>query len=406
VECGYCSTASFSYELTCGAASNAVAVMDDHSYQRSIKVIQEATKLREELRSALDDRLRPSSGKRSLSINKYGPSLKQTFLGELPRIRKEKKESVNPPSSSSRDENASTASNRARSLLRLARQLRGDASSDRSRVGDLLMRQSLLGATGSRGISIEDMDELDSDVVGFLSGDLEGSDPLSRLVASIQGRQSSRSSVARDVSNGGEGVNPSRSSASGNDNAQEGTGETTEASSKATTEECDRLYQLMREAERECHELRKRINAWKRLENDALADLGTADSTQSSFSPSECSLCGGPLAKEILLFFMALFESNSEVVQSTITQNFVQALFDESVAMMNKGLFDAKRAAIVALATKSEIASKLILEHLRVRLKGYRDSASAEIMGKIIAVDSPLGEGFVELAEEILASGY
>ena len=295
--------------------------------------------------------------------------------------------------------------NRARSLLRLARQLRGDTSSDRSRVGDLLLRQSLLGATGSRGISIDDMEELDSDVVGFLSGDVEGSDPLSRLVASIQGRQSSRSSGARDASSGGDGANPSRSSASGNDNAQEGTGETTEVSPKATTEECDRLYQLMREAERECYELRRRINAWKRLENDALADLGTAETAQSSFSPSECSSCGGPLAQQVLSFFMALFESNAEVVQSTITQNFVQALFDESIAM-NKGLFDAKRAAIVALATKSEIASKLILEQLRLRLKGSRDSASGEIMGKIIAVDSPLGEGFVELAEEILASGY
>ena len=100
VECGYCSTASFSYEITCGAASNAVAVMDDDSYQRSIKVLREATKLREELRGALNDRLRPSSGKRSLGIHKYGPSLKRTFLGELPQIRKEKKESVNPLSSS------------------------------------------------------------------------------------------------------------------------------------------------------------------------------------------------------------------------------------------------------------------------------------------------------------------
>jgi hypothetical protein len=102
---------------------------------------------------------------------------------------------------------------------------------------------------------------------------------------------------------------------------------------------------------------------------------------------------------------MALFESDAAVVQSAITQNFIQALFDES-ATMDKELFDAKRAAIAMLATKSELASKIILDQLRLRLKGSRDAASAEIMGKIIAIDSPLGEDFVQLASEILESGY
>jgi hypothetical protein len=60
----------------------------------------------------------------------------------------------------------------------------------------------------------------------------------------------------------------------------------------------------------------------------------------------------------------------------------------------------------VSLATKSKIASKIILEQLRPRLKGSGDSESAEVMGKIIAVDSLLGERFLELAEVILDSGY
>ena len=161
----------------------------------------------------------------------------------------------------------------------------------------------------------------------------------------------------------------------------------------------------MREAERECYELHRRINAWRRLENDALADLGAKESVSASFSPSQCSTCNGPLALQLLKLFMALFELDAPVVQSAITQNFILALFDES-ATMNNELFVAKRAALASLATKSEVASKIILEQLRLRLKGARDAASAEIMGEIIAIDSPLGEGFVQLATEILESGY
>jgi len=417
VECGYCSAATFSYDLTCGAASNAVAVVDDDSYKRSIKLLRVATKLHEELRSALSDRVRSSSGKRSLSVQKYGPALKRTFVGELPRISREKTEAIEGPSgrrlgslpassSSGRDDNdPSAAGNRARSLLRLARQLRNDSSSDRTRVSDLLLRQSLLGSAGARGISIDEIEELDSDVVGFLSSEMDGPDPLSRLVASIQGR-SARSAAARDASSGAGGGGGSSGPGAGESNdAQGGSGGTAEAAAKAATEECDRLYQLMREAERECYELRRRINAWKRLENDALADLGTTEAVSSSFSPSQCSTCSGPLALQLLTLFMALFDSNAEVVQSAVTQNFIQALFDES-ASLDKDLFGSKRTAIAHLATKSEMASTMILEQLRLRLKGSRDAASAEILGKIMAIDSPLGNDFVKLAEEIMESGY
>lgn len=418
VECGYCSAASFSYDLTCGAASNAVAVVDDDSYERSIKTLRVATKLHEELRSTLNERMRTSNAKRSLSAQKYGPTLKRTFLGELPRISKEKTDpivsssgrrlgSLAASSSSGGDYgNPSAAGNRARSLLRLARQLRNESSSsDRSRVSDLLVRQSLLGHSGSTGISIDDIDELGSDLVGFASSDVDSSDPLSRLVASIQGR-SSRSSAARGASSGGGGGGPSRSSAGANDSGQTGNEESAEALAKAAAEESDRLYHLMRESERECYELRRRINAWRRLENDALADLGATEASSSkAFSPTQCSTCCGPVALQLLDLFMALFESKPEVVESAITENFIRALFDES-AELDKDLFDSKRTAIANLATKSDRASKIILDQLRLRMNGSRDAASAQIMGMIMAIDSPRGEKFVNLAAEILECGY
>jgi hypothetical protein len=374
-----------------------------------IKVLRVATKLHGEVCDALKERVRPVIGKRSLSVQKYGPALKRTFLGELPKINREKTETRESISSrmfrSSTGESAATrrgrdessrptAANRARSLLRLAQQLRNDSSSERSRDGDFLIRQALLSSAG-RALSLEEIDDVDSDMIGFISAsDLGGPDPLSRLVASIQGRV--RTCTGRDSG----GDRPSRPSE--NNNSEGDTGDT---STKASSEECDRLYQLMREAERECFELQRRINAWKRLENDALADLGTAESLYSSFSPSQCSTCSGPVARQLLILFLELFSSDPDRVQSTITENFILALVDET-PVMDKDLFDAKRMALVTLATKSERASILILDILRIRLKAARDAASAEILGKIIAVESTLSDDFVKLAAEILESGY
>jgi E3 ubiquitin-protein ligase UBR4 len=407
VECGYCSAGTFAYELTSGAASNAVAIVDDESYERTIKVLRVATKLHGEVRDALKERVRPVIGKRSLSVQKYGPALKRTFLGELPKISREKTESgegissrmfrsSTAGSSASRgrdDSNPLAAANRARSLLHLARQLRNDSSSERSRDGDFLIRQALLSSAG-RGLLSEEIDDVDSDMIGFINAsDLGGPDPLSRLVASIQGRV--RMSTGRDLGS----ERPARPSE--NNNAEGGTGD---ISTKASSEECDRLYQLMRESERECFELQRRINAWKRLENDALADLGT-ESVYASLSPSQCSICSGPVTLQLLILFVELFGSDPTRVQSIITEKSILALFDE-LPDMDKDLFDAKRIAIVTLATKSEHASKLILAVLRTRLKASRDAASAEILGKIIAIESTLSEDFVKLAAEILESGY
>jgi hypothetical protein len=256
-----------------------------------------------------------------------------------------------------------------------------------------LIRQALLSAAG-RGLSLEDINDVGGDMVGFFStSDLGDPDPLSRLVASIQGRV--RMSAGRDSGSD----RPARPSE--NNNAEGGTGDT---STKASSEECDRLYQLMRESERECFELRRRIKAWKRLENDALADLGI-ESAYATCSPSQCSRCSGPVALQLLILFVELFDSDPAKVQSIITEKSVLALFDE-MPDMEKDLFDAKRMAIVTLGTKSEQASKLIIEVLRTRLKASRDAASAEILGKMIAIDSTLGEDFVKLAAEIMGSGY
>ena len=44
-ECGHCSSGTFSFHLTAGVASNAIAIVDDESCMRTIKILSQAKKL-------------------------------------------------------------------------------------------------------------------------------------------------------------------------------------------------------------------------------------------------------------------------------------------------------------------------------------------------------------------------
>ena len=382
VECGYCSSGGFSYDLTAGVAVNAVAIVDDESQEWTVKVLRNVTKVHHDLQSALKERSRVMIKKRSRAqddvLGAYGPAMKRALMGELPEMA----ESSSDRSSRSESLNrSSSAANRARSLLRLARHLRGEGGGSlRSRGRDILIRREL---------SIEDLEDADSDILGILNaadgGRGDPSDPLSRLVANIYAR-------------GGRDRDESGGSNSGN-NARRAS---REKPTKASLEECEKLFQLMREAERECYELQRRLDAWNRLESDALHEsVESVPFKQLPLAPTSCSKCAGPVTLHLLILAMRLFQTEMQAVESVIDKAFIRALFLEPPTLQ-KDLFELKRLAITTVATKSEKGAGLILEELRCRLKASDDSAGAGILGKLLENDFPMADQFCSLATSLL----
>ncbi|KAI2506062.1 zinc ion binding protein [Fragilaria crotonensis] len=401
-ECGHCSSGSFSYELNAGIASNAVAIVDDESYARMVKVSRVATKLHCDLQTALVEMVRTGSRKRAPPevhpLSEYSPAMKRALMGDLPEVDDDIKKGG--PSSSERRNNdtsgrmsegrsSSNAANRARSLLRLARQLRSEGEhSGRSR--ELLVREAFLG--GSE-FSLEEVDDDGTDIVGLFGGG-DRSDTLTRLIASITGRSNAGRIIERATTN-------TSTVAAANSNT---TALTKKDSSKNSAQECEKLYQLMREAERECHELERRLDAWNRLERDCLK--GTILESEVLCSPTKCSRCAGPVTLHLLLLMVRLVRSEKiKHIESVITKDFVRALFVEPPSMV-KELFELKRLAITTLCLKSEYAAKLILEELRARLRASSDEVSASILGKLLEHDFSLSAEFLALADETLNSDF
>jgi len=347
----------------------------------------------------LVERLRTASRKRTNSetdsLSQYSPAFKRALIGDLPKLGNEegntsgissdRRSNVGRIGISNADRSSSNVASRARSLLRLARQLRND-SGDHGRQREIILREIFLG---NREFSSEEIDEADgTDIIGLFGGNTDRDDPLSRIVATISNRRSSernaRTCIDSEIDIG----------SSGNRN-------TKKQSHKATWE---KLNQLRREAERECHELQQRLNAWNRLEHNSLPE-DSLESTES-FKASACSRCAGPLTLNLLLLILRLFQTdNIKRMENFITKTFIRSLFLEP-SQMHKELFELKRTTITTLCTKSEHAAKLILEELRCRLRASSDTASASILGKLLQHDFPLAEDFVTLATETLSENY
>jgi hypothetical protein len=404
-ECGHCSSGSFSYELSAGVASNAVAIVDDECYKRTVKVSRVATKLHGDLQTALVERVRTASRKRSHPevdpLSEYSPAMKRALMGDLPKLSDEGKTAGTPASDrrnaasttgrSGEGRSSSNAANRARSLLRLARQLRTDG--DRTgRNRELLVREAFLGG---REFSLEEVDDDGADIVG-LFGSSDRGDTLTRLVASITGRRAAAERNSETVTNETTATTTTTGTTASSTNKKE--------SGKSSVQECEKLHQLMREAERECYELQRRLNAWNRLERDCLPE--TNIDSNVSFAPTKCSRCAGPVTLHLLLLMLRLVQSDKIAdIESVITKDFVRSLFLEPPQML-KDLFDLKRLAITTFCMKSEHAAKLILEELRARLRASSDEASASILGKLLEHDFSLSEQFVALATETLDSTF
>ena len=71
---------------------------------------------------------------------------------------------------------------------------------------------------------------------------------------------------------------------------------------------------------------------------------------------------------------------------------------------MSPKLKDLKRRVIITLASTSEMASKMILAELKARLAAVQDVTSAEVLGRIVELDFPSVNDYIELAVETLSS--
>jgi len=219
-------------------------------------------------------------------------------------------------------------------------------------------------------------------------------DSLSRLVANIQAKVRGSST---GPSSGNDGNNYERRSG-----ICGGTGTKNSDTSKGDIEECERLYQKIREAERESFELQRTVNAWRRLNQNALLDLGSISS--SNFVPSLCSTCSDPVTVHILMVVLELFEIEEVAGEIEVTQDFVHSLFYES-ATISPELQRLKRHTIIKLVQKSNEGAKLVLSELSSRLTVARDAVSAEILGALLGKSLPfLSEEYLKLAVEVMES--
>ena len=219
-------------------ALNAVAVIDEDGYQRSVSMLRIANKRHVELRNNLKKKLLAYSFQQG-KINgqdeqieemaHYGPHLRRAFLGKLPKMNDESESKVSSSNlSTSRQvvSNHSLTSSRARSLLSLARQLRNDSAglvgdSDRISRSDLL-QQALLSAGGGSEVSSDILDEINETVFG------SADHSLTRAVASLNDRNQQRTTTGEESARAG----------------------TKEDKKSAAPGESSRIYSQMREAER------------------------------------------------------------------------------------------------------------------------------------------------------------
>ena len=407
VECGYCASGSFSFELTAGVATNAVAISNDTDRERAVRIIGATTSIHEDLRHALKGKIRGVSSRKKFSSNKqnldslFNPAMKRAILGLPPTQGSTKDDNkssldlvdkpgsvvkfVARPDGSNVGGRSSVAVDRTRSLLRLARQIRSesDSSPDRRRSSDVIIRH--LG----RGLAIDPLED-ENDLIGLLEGDsvLDSSEPLSRVIASVQSRRRTESGRAQ---------------------LRQGTDESGRSSSSKKGEpgreimdECQKLHMLMREAERERHELNRRLKAWDRLESGSLTETCGTPVDLMSYTPSHCSVCGTTVALQMLILWLKLFLASPSDVY--VGKEFLCLLLEDGPTA-SKGLTDCKHQVVREIATKSPSGAKLVLAELRKRLIATNDMTSAEILGKIMDVDGfSMAEEYTKLAMEVLTA--
>ena len=259
---------------------------------------------------------------------------------------------------------------------------------DSRTTADIILRHA------GREFSIDDDD---SDILNLLGengaalgralgGD--GSDPLSRLLASVQNRRSRRRISERKEPE--------------TDDSKGGSGGETKKSAELTREErwktIEKLHGLMREAELEKWRLEDRIKAWQDLES---GNLGKAPVEESEFAPCVCLACSPTICVQLLLLWLRLFQQSPDEVD--VSNEMIHHLLvghDGSQA-----LNDARRSTLKEIALRSKNGSPLVLKALRLRLLAYEDANCSEILASIVKSrqdNEALASPFYDLAMEIL----
>ena len=270
-------------------------------------------------------------------------------------------------------------------MLSLARSLRADGG-DASSRNDIL-RQALMSVGGGPSSGL-DLDE--SDILSALGASSSSNDPLSRVVANMQSR-SARASSSR-AGGGGDGG---------------GGGKKDDKTKLSSIEERSRLQTQMREAERECYELNRRIDAWNRLNKDCLSGSTNMQASLNTvrpfaFTPSTCTSCSMQMACQILSLLHAMYVTNISQSEHTVTIDLLRFLLKESESLTPK-LKELKRRVIITLASTSDVASKMVLAELKARLGAVQDVTSAEILGRIVELDFPSVNDYIQLAVDTLS---
>ena len=291
-------------------------------------------------------------------------------------------------------------------MLNIARTLRAEGGDSLGTRGELL-RQALLsagGGSGTSGIDSLDVAELLNALSTTGGNSASSSDSLSRIVANVNAR-------SRDVGSSTRGT----SSGDGGD-AMTAAGDKSEKHDKpklSPAEDRNRLYTQMREAERECYELNRRINAWTRLNEDRLKGSSLATTKHTNmFLPSTCSYCSLQMTYDLLSLLHSIYATNNIAQwEHTVTAKLIQLLLKESVLSSSssnnipkhKELKDLKQQVLITLACTSEVGSKILLAELRSRLEAVQDVNSAEILGMLLELDFPFVNEYIELAMSTLS---
>lgn len=404
VECGYCSSGSFSYEVVAGEAISAVAILDNKDLKRVVNSLHSRNRKCIELKAAFEkeiSKLRDIGGngkKRPRAeseldkeLSSFSPQLKRALKGDFPdafigKAKPEKGESREAESSSS--PNRASASSRARSLLNLARTLRGDGDSEvRSSLSDLLAQQARLGSRGRNSFPFDDDDDI---IIHHNPGEgnimhIEMHDPISRLVANIQARSRARGDRNESTSTGNK-----------EKNKKDGDSKSLDAAKKYVMQ--------INGIERDCYEITRRITAWERLNQDALADYGSDDMVQSEYKPIKCTKCARAVTNNLLELVVALVSNTSGSINTILSRRLIQVLF-ESGLNETEDIVEMKRSLIVAIVRKSLDGSKMVLDELHRRIE-VRDANCAEILSRLVKGGSEVHShsSFVDLTISTLNS--
>ena len=360
--------------------SNSVAITNDHDFITLSQMRTLAARYEEEIRRALKKKLqhlvrsrKKTPGHNDLVDQIGSKALKRAFTGVLPSEGDDDDEDYSQLTIRQLGKTGSIVKLIARpqsgsqSWFRSTRRQRTNDSS--SRTDRIVIRSAADGCEDDAADIFSSLLE-GSNGLSRYAASLDASvDPLSQLLTNVKRRRERRE--ASEKGDGGDGSAPEPNPPAGTANS---------GNAKDAIEVCDRLYQLMREAEREKAALAARIDAWKRLDGGRL--VLTSPETPDDFEPSHCSACAASIANNLLLLWLRLLEKEPESV--VVAKDFIKDLLNVDPTGHLKNLNETRRSVVKTIALLSESGAPLVLEILRSRITLLDDTSSAEILARII----------------------